>query len=129
MEVRPPAGGSVASAYLDIVSFDRRTILVASAAVAVMRKKERDLREVFFAAGAIQPIDARTPAELSVEENMTWRRLCKRSIIRETAPGLFYWDDDVWQALRSMRLRMALLMLGTVLLVGLMIAWGSAQLN
>lgn len=127
--MRPAAGGSVASAYLEIVSFHRRTLLGASAAIAVMRKKERDLREVFFAAGAIQPIDARSPAELSVEENMTWRRLCKRSVIRETAPGLFYWDDDVWQALRSMRLRMGLMMLGTILLIGLMIAWGSAQLN
>ena len=101
----------------------------ATAAVVVMRKKERDLREIFFAAGAIQPIDARSPAELSVEENMTWRRLYRRSIIRETAPGLFYWDDDVWQALRSMRLRMALLMLGTILLIGLMLAWGSAKLK
>ena len=127
--MRPAAGGSVGSAYLDIVSFERRKILGATAAIAVMRRKERDLREDFFAAGAIQPIDARSPAELGVEENMTWKRLCKRSVIRETAPGLFYWDDDVWQALRSMRLRMGLLMLGTILLIGLMLAWGSAKLK
>jgi hypothetical protein len=119
----------VAKPYLDIVSFHRRTILGASAAIAVMRKKERDLREIFFTAGAIQPIDARSPADLGVEENMTWKRLCKRSVIRETAPDLFYWDEDVWQALRSMRLRMGLMMLGTILLIGLMIAWGSAQLK
>lgn len=94
-----------------------------------MRRKERDLRANFFAAGATQPLDARSLAELGLEENMTWRRMYRRSVIREGSPGLFYWDEDSWQALRSMRLRMALMMIGAMLLIGLMIAYGSSQLK
>ncbi|MEO8578135.1 MAG: hypothetical protein ABI556_15600 [Gemmatimonadales bacterium] len=94
-----------------------------------MRRKERDLREDFFTAGAIQPMNARSPSDLGVDENMTWKRMCRRSVIREASPGLFYWDEDVWQALRSMRLRMALMMAGTIILVGVMIAYGSMQLK
>ena len=98
-------------------------------AAAVMRRKERDLRADFIAAGAIQPADAKSLAELGLEENMTWKRMCRRSVIREAAPGAFYWDEDSWQALRSMRLRMGLMMGGAVLLIVLMIAYGSSQLK
>ena len=101
----------------------------AAVAAAVMRRKERDLREVFFTNGAIQPIDARSMTDLGLEENMTWRRMCRSSVIRESSPGVFYWDEDVWQAVRGTRLRMALMMLGAILLVGVMIAYGSTQLK
>ena len=101
----------------------------AAVAVAVMRRKERELREGFFNAGAIQPIHARSLSDLGVDENMAWKRLCRHSVIREATPGLFYWDEDVWQALRAMRLRMALMMVGAIILVGMMIAYGSARLQ
>ncbi len=94
-----------------------------------MRRKERELRDEFIRASATQPIDARSLAELGVEENMTWKRLCRRSIVREAAPGLFYWDDDVWQAFRSQRRRMALMMLAAIILVFLMIGYGSTKLK
>ncbi|HEX2722633.1 MAG TPA: hypothetical protein VHM24_06915 [Gemmatimonadaceae bacterium] len=100
-----------------------------AAAIAVMRRKERDVRAEFLAAGATQPIDARSLAELRIEENMAFRRLQRRSVVREASPGLFYWDEDVWQALRSMRLRMALLLIGTIVLVFLMIGYGSVKLK
>jgi hypothetical protein len=103
--------------------------LGAAVAVAVMRRKERELREAFFSSGAIQPIGARSLSDLGVEENMTWKRLCRRSVIREATPGLFYWDEDVWQAMRAMRLRMGLMMIGAIILVGIMIAYGSARLQ
>ena len=99
------------------------------AAVVVTMRKERALRADFIAAGATQPADAKSLAELGLDEKMTWKRMCRRSVIREAAPGLFYWDEDVWQALRSMRMRMALMMTGTVLLIVLMIAYGSTQLQ
>jgi hypothetical protein len=98
-------------------------------AVAVMRRKERDLRGDFMAAGALQPIDARSLEELRLEENMTFRRLRNRSVIRETAPGMFYWDEDVWQSLRAMRRRMALLLIVALVIVGIMLAYGSTQLK
>ena len=101
----------------------------AAVAAAVMRRKERDLRETFFTNGAIQPIDARSMTDLGLEENMTWKRMCRHSVIRESSPGVFYWDDDVWQALRGTRMRMAVMMLVAVAVVGLVIAYGSAQLK
>ncbi len=94
-----------------------------------MRRKERKLREELISAGATQPIDARSLAELGIEENMTLKRLGKRSVIREAQPGLFYWDEDVWVALRSMRRRMALMMLAAIVLIFLMIGYGSTKLK
>jgi uncharacterized membrane protein (Fun14 family) len=42
---------------------------------------------------------------------------------------LFYFDEDVWEAVRSMRRRMALLLVGTVTLVLLLIAYGVVTLQ
>jgi hypothetical protein len=45
-------------------------------------------------------------------------------VIREASPGMFYFDDDVWEALCGMRRRMAILLVGTIVLVGLMVLYG-----
>lgn len=92
-------------------------------------RKEKALRAEFLSAGATQPADAKSLSELGLDENMTWKRMCRRSVIREPSPGLFYWDEDVWQALRSMRTRMALMMTGAVLLIVLLIAYASTQVR
>ena len=84
----------------------------ASAAIAVMRLKEREVRE-----------------SVGIGETLAVRRLKRRAVIREAAPGLFYFDEDVWQALRSMRRRMALLLAGTLTLVLLLILYGTVTLQ
>jgi hypothetical protein len=94
-----------------------------------MRRKERDVRDDFIAAGAVLPANAMSLAEIGIDESMAVRRLKKRSVIREAAPGLFYFDEDVWQSLRAMRRRMAFLMLGTLILVGAMFFYGTVSLN
>lgn len=66
---------------------------------------------------------------IHIEENMAVRRLKKLAVIREAAPGLFYFDEDVWEAVSSMRRRMALLMIGTVILIGIMVLYGSAKMK
>lgn len=101
----------------------------AAAAVAVMRRKERDVRDAFRAAGAISPATAMSLEAIHIEENMAVRRLKKLAVIREAAPGLFYFDEDVWEAVSSMRRRMALLMIGTVILIGIMVLYGSAKMK
>ena len=101
----------------------------AAAAIAVMRRKERDVRDVFRAAGATTPATAMSLESIHIEETMAVRRLKKRAVIREAGPGLFYFDEDVWEAVWSMRRRMALLMLGTVILVGIMVLYGSAKMK
>ena len=101
----------------------------AAAAVAVMRRKERDVRDAFRSAGAVSPATAMSLEAIRIEETMAFRRLKKRAVIREAGPGLFYFDEDVWEAVWAMRRRMALLMLGTVILIGLMVLYGSAKMK
>jgi hypothetical protein len=94
-----------------------------------MHRKEREVREDFQAAGAVQPISACSLADLRLEESMTLKRLMNRSIVREASPGLFYWDEDVYRSVRSTRRRMALLMAAALLIVGIMLAYGGSQLK
>lgn len=66
---------------------------------------------------------------IRIEETMAFRRLKKRAVVREAGPGLFYFDEDVWEAVWAMRRRMALLMIGTVILIGIMVLYGSAKMK
>jgi hypothetical protein len=101
----------------------------AAVAAAAIHRKEREVREDFQTAGATQPISACSLADLGLDESMTMRRLMNRSIIREASPGLFYWDEDVYRSVRSMRRRMAFLMAAVMLIVGIMLAYGGSQLK
>ena len=63
------------------------------------------------------PVNAMSLADIGIGESMAVRRLTKRSIIREAAPGLFYFDEEVYLSVLAMRRRMALVMLVTILLL------------
>ncbi len=89
----------------------------AAAAIAVMRIKEREVRDDFLRAGATMPVNAMSLRGIGIGESMAVRRLVKRSIIREASPGMFYFDEEVYLSVRAMRRRMALVMLVTMLLV------------
>jgi len=102
---------------------------VGAAAIAVMRLREREVRDACHSAGAINPAAAMSLESIGIEENLAVRRLKRRAVIREAAPGLFYFDEDVWQAVRSMRRRMALLLAGTLTLVLLLILYGTVTLR
>jgi len=95
----------------------------------IMRRKEREVRAAFHIAEATIAANARPLADIGLEETMAVRRLQRRAVIREAAPGLFYFDEDAWQALRSMRLRMALLLIGTVALVGLLAVYAASTIQ
>jgi hypothetical protein len=91
------------------------------AAVAVILMKERQIVEAFERAGATTASRGRAPSELDVEPgSIGWRRLRDRAIVRESSPGtgLYYLDEEVWQATRRTRRRLVAVMV-TVLLVGL----------
>lgn len=94
-----------------------------------MRRKEREVRDAFQAAGATSPADPRSLADIGLEENMTVRRLCRHEVIREPTPGLYYFDEEVWQARRAMRLRMGLLLIFTIAIVALLGLYGVATLQ
>ena len=101
----------------------------ATAAIAMMRRKERDVRDAFSSAGATTPANAMSLESVGIEENMAVRRLKKRAVIREAAPGLFYFDEDVWEAVSAMRKRMALLVVGTLVLLIIVFIYGTATIQ
>jgi hypothetical protein len=86
--------------------------------IAIMRRREEEVRDDFYRAGALQAVAARSLADVGLEENYTLRRMMSRSIVRESAPGLFYFDEDVWRSVRAMRRRMVLILLVVVALAG-----------
>jgi len=88
--------------------------------VLIMRRREREVRAAFYSAGATIAANARSFDDIGLEDTMALRRLKRRAIIREAAPGLFYFDEDVWQSLRDMRIRMLMLVLAALGLVGLL---------
>jgi hypothetical protein len=98
--------------------------LGAAAAIAVMRRKEREVRDDFLRAGATMPINAMSLADVGIGESMAVRRLMKRAIIRESSPGQFYFDEEVWLSVRSMRRRMAMVMLVVIVGFFLVVTFG-----
>jgi hypothetical protein len=98
---------------------------MGAAAVAVMRMKEREVRDDFIRASATTPATAKSLADIGIDESLAVARLRRRAVIREASPGLFYFDEDVWKAVRSMRRRMGLLLLFAVLLAGLVFFYTS----
>jgi hypothetical protein len=90
---------------------------MGAAAVAVIMRKERDLVETFRRAGALSIEHARSLTQLAVDDRgVAWRRLTRRAVIREAAPGSFYLDLPSWEALRYVRKRMLLAVFGLMLL-------------
>jgi hypothetical protein len=98
--------------------------LGAAVAVVIIRRREEEVRQDFHRAGALQPLDARSLADVGLEENHTVRRMIKRAVIHESEPGLFYFDEDVWQSVRARRRRMVIVLLVVVALVGIVSLYG-----
>ncbi|HUQ48147.1 MAG TPA: hypothetical protein VM053_07895 [Gemmatimonadaceae bacterium] len=96
----------------------------AAAAIAVMRMKEREVREDFLRAGATMPINAMSLADVGIGESMAVRRLIKRAVIREASPGMFYFDEEVWLSVRAMRRRMAMVMLVILIAFAILATFG-----
>ena len=96
----------------------------AAAAVAIMRRREREVVDDFRAAGAISPATAQSYNAVGVGESSAIRRLNDRAVIRESAPGLWYLDEEVWTAVRRTRRRVALAMLVIVVLIFAGVAMG-----
>jgi hypothetical protein len=87
----------------------------ASAAVAIIIRREKDLVVHFRSHGAIDAAHAMTPAALGVERQLAWEILYRRAIIRDGAPGTYYLDEPSWEASRSRRRKIAAFMLVLVL--------------
>lgn len=98
---------------------------MGAAAAAIIIKREKDLVEHFRNAGATSPQRAQTPGALGVEDdNMIWRILVDRAVIREEAAGAYYLDEPSWEALGRRRRRMAIVVGGFAIALALFFFFG-----
>ncbi|MGI8497512.1 MAG: hypothetical protein ACR2OG_08030 [Gemmatimonadaceae bacterium] len=107
---------------------------MATAVAAVIALKERQLVQAFVLAGATSPPSAQTLESLHLDaSSVALRRLRERAVLREAAPGRFYADIEVWQAVRRTRRRMVLVLalglLFAMLAFGLIGAWHPTSLH
>jgi hypothetical protein len=91
----------------------------ASAAAAIIIKREKDLVEHFRRAGATTPQAAQSPDALGVDDdNLIWRILVKDAVIRTGTTGGYYLDELSWEALGRRRRRLAVIVAVAFLMLG-----------
>ena len=95
---------------------------MGAGAVAVLVAKERRIVDAFRRAGAVDPRAAVTPSTIGVAERFAFRKLRQHAVLRQAGPGAFYLDEPSWEALRSMRRRLALMLL-LLMLVAAVAFW------
>ena len=84
------------------------------------------MREAFHKAGALEAASARPLSDMGLDESMALRRLERRAVVRESSPGCYYFDEEVWQAVRAARLRMALMILAALAVTALVGLYAAA---
>jgi hypothetical protein len=89
---------------------------MGSFAASILVLKEKELLEHFRQQGALTMATARTLNALSISENVEFRRLRARAVIREGPTGAYYLDEASWTAVRRARQRLL-----TVLLIMAMV--------
>ena len=96
----------------------------APAIAAMLRMREQEVVDDFRAAGATSPDKAQSYQGIGLGSSLAIKRLHRRAVIREAAPGRFYLDEEVWAAVRSTRRRMATVFISVLALLLLGIALG-----
>src|SRR6266550_4800417 len=104
-------------------------LMGAPAIAAIIRRKEREVVDDFRRAGATSPATAKSLADVGLEDSWPVRRLQRRAVIREPEPGVMYLDEEVWQAVRRTRRRIAVVFLTIMLLLAFGIAIGFITLS
>jgi len=99
----------------------------ASGAAVVIIIKEKRIVEAFRRAGATSPGAAVNPDTLGVHRRIAFRKLKAGAALREAGPGLFYLDEPSWEAMRSFRRRVALVIGFFVLLMAVIALVGRAS--
>jgi len=81
---------------------------MGAAAAAILAARERETIEAFTRAGATTPAGAQSLHAIGIAEEHTVRRLRDHAVVREAAPGMYYVDLGMWQAMRRTRRRIVL---------------------
>lgn len=96
----------------------------AAVIAAAMRRREQEVIDDFRAAGATAPDKAQSYTAVGIGESLALRRLRNRAVIREASPGLFYFDEEVWAAVRRTRLRVVTTLFVVLAIAAIGIALG-----
>ena len=99
---------------------------MAAAAVAVIKRKEREIVNTFRGVGATSPERARDPEELGVKQHLAFDRLAQRAVLREAGDGKYYLDEPSWNAIRSLQRRIAFAMLAVIIVLMVALAMTGA---
>ena len=99
----------------------------APAIAAILRRREEEVVEDFRAAGATSPATAQSYEALGLGDSLAIKRLHNRAVIREAAPGRWYLDEEVWEAVRRTRRRLAVVLLSLIALLSLGVLLGIIQ--
>ena len=99
----------------------------APAVAAMLRRREREVVEDFRAAGATSPATAQSYTALGLGDSLAIKRLHNRAVIREAAPGMYYLDEEVWQAVRRTRARVATVVISMLALILLGVILGTIK--
>lgn len=102
---------------------------MGAAVAAVIAAKERQMVDAFRAVGATTPERAMTPDEVGISENIGFSRLRRHEVLRQTAPGHYYLDEPVWNAVRATRRRVVLVLLTIIGLLAVAIWLGAVTLH
>ena len=84
---------------------------MATAAVAIIIKREKDLVAHFEQMRATSPATAQSVDSLRVDHDRIFRRLEERAVIRQSPTGMYYLDQPSWTAMNSSRRRIVGIML------------------
>ena len=95
----------------------------AGAIAAMIARREREVVDDFRAAGATSPERAQSYTASGFGATVAIKRLHNHAVIREAAPGTFYLDEEVWEAVRRTRMRigMVLILSLVAVLVGMLL--------
>jgi hypothetical protein len=101
----------------------------APAVAAVILRRERELIDLFRDAGATTPATAKSLDDIGVMQAWPLSRLRRRAIVREAAPGKYYVDEEVWQAMRGMRQRIVLTLMAVIAITAFLVWIGFVTLR
>ena len=87
------------------------------AAAAIIMRKQRDIVQTFRASGAVTRERARVPDDLGVDESLVFKGLVRRAELRDAGGGRYYLDEPSWNALRTLRQRMVVVIVFFVIAV------------
>ena len=88
---------------------------MGGAPVAVMVRREKDIVQVFQAAGAVGVATAKPLGSLGLEESRHFEQLRRAEVIRNGSPGTWYLDQTNWTDRMLKRRRIGIVLLAVSL--------------